>query len=158
MIRKDKEVLSQTWMEETLNQAQWLELGLVGIDGWPYVVPMNFAYKNGYLILHGAKQGKKVEMLYENPKVCFQAVTDAEIIRNEENPSAFSMKYRSVTGFGIAEILEGIPEKREVLKILMRHYNGPLEPMPDAMLERTLAVKVKITHMTGKISGYQKPG
>lgn len=157
MRKKDKEVTSQTWMEGVLNETQWLELGLSGIDGWPYIAPMNFAYKDGYLILHGAKQGKKAEMLHENSKVCFQAITGTEVIRNEENPSAFSMKYRSVTGFGIAKVLEEEEEKREAMKELMRRYNGPLEPIPDTMLEKTLVVKVEITEMTGKISGYQKP-
>lgn len=96
-------------------------------------------------------------MLHENSKVCFQAITGTEVIRNEENPSAFSMKYRSVTGFGIAKVLEEEEEKREAMKELMRRYNGPLEPIPDTMLEKTLVVKVEITEMTGKISGYQKP-
>lgn len=157
MRRKDKEVTDVNWIEEVLQKAEWLELGLAGIDGWPYVVPMNFGYSDGSLILHGAMGGKRIRMLSENPKVCFQVVTDTEVVRNESDPSEFSMKYRSVTGFGIVQIIGKIEEKREALKMLMHHYDGPVEPMPNKMLERTLVVKVEISHMTGKNSGYPKP-
>lgn len=157
MRRKDKQVTDVIWIEEVLQKAEWLELGLAGIDGWPYVVPMNFGYSDGCLILHGAMEGKRVRMLSENPNVCFQVVTDTEVVRNESNPAAFSMKYRSVTGFGTAQIIGKIEEKREALKVLMHHYDGPVEPMPDKMLENTFVVKVEISCMTGKNSGYPKP-
>lgn len=156
MRRKDKEVTSRIWMEEVLQKAEWLELGLAGSDGWPYVVPLNFGYEDGYLVLHGAALGKKAAMLAENPRVCFQVAVDTEVIRNEDNPAEFSMKYRSVTGFGLAQFLESVNDKREALKTLMRHYQGPLEPMPDTALERTMVIKVEISDMTGKISGYPK--
>lgn len=157
MRRKDKQVTSKVWIEEVLRKAEWLELGLAGSDGWPYIVPMNFAHKDNYLILHGALAGKRAALLAENPQVCFQVTIDAEVIRNETDPSEFSMKYRSVSGRGIAKIIEDTEQKREALKSLMYHYDGPTEPMPDAKLKNTLVVKVEITEITGKISGYPKP-
>lgn len=157
MRRKDKEITDVTWIEDVLQKAEWLELGLAGADGWPYVVPMNFGYSDGCLILHGAMGGKRLRILSENPKVCFQVALNTEVVRDESNPAEFSMKYRSVTGFGTARIISEIEEKREALKILMHHYDGPVEPMPDKMLERTLVIKVKISRITGKNSGYPKP-
>lgn len=157
MRRKDKEVTSRLWMEDVMRKAEWIELGLAGSDGWPYVVPLNFTFEDSCLILHGAALGRKADLLAENPKVCFQAAVDTEVVRNEADPSAFSMKYRSVTGFGTARIVRDIAEKRAALQAIMKHYDGPLEPMPDSMLEKTLVVKVDVTEMTGKISGYDKP-
>jgi len=155
--RKDKEVTSPAWIEDVLKRAEWLELGLAGADGWPYVVPLNFGYTDNTVIFHGAKLGKKADMLRENPKVCFQVVVDAEVVRNEENPAAFSMKYKSVTGFGIASVIEDTAEKRSALKTLMRHYDGPLEPMPDGVVEETLVAKIEISEITGKVSNYPGP-
>lgn len=157
MRRKDKEVTSMAWIEEVLGRAGWLELGLAGADGWPYVVPLNFGYEKGAIILHGARLGKKAELLAENPRVCFQVAVDMEVVRNEENPANFSMKYKSVTGFGVARVVDGIEEKREALKTIMRHYDGPLGPMPDAMVENTLVVRIEISQMSGKVSGYPRP-
>ncbi|MDO5563280.1 MAG: pyridoxamine 5'-phosphate oxidase family protein, partial [Synergistaceae bacterium] len=79
------------------------------------------------------------------------------LVRNE-NPSNFSEKYKSVIGKGEAEFLSDIAEKRAALCVLMRHYSGPTEPMPDAVLERISVVKIKVTELTGKISGYPRDG
>lgn len=157
MRRKDKQVTSPEWIGEVLRKAEWLELGLAGSDGWPYIVPMNFVHKNGCLIMHGALAGKRADLLAENPRVCFQVAVDTEVVRDEAVPSDFSMKYRSVSGRGTAEIIEDIEQKREALKDLMRRYDGPTEPMPDEMLKKTLVVRVEIMEITGKISGYPKP-
>ena len=157
MRRKDKEVTSREWMEEVLREAEWFELAMTDQGGWPYVLPMNFGYEDGYVYVHGAREGKKVDVLRSNPKVCFQAVVGTEIIRDENDPSEFSMKYCSVTGLGEAQILSDRDEKRKALHVIMHHYDGPTEPMPDAMIGATLVVKIKVREMTGKVNGYAKP-
>ena len=157
MRRKEKEVTSQEWMEQVLHQGVWLELAMADTDGWPYVLPMNYGYKDGFIFVHGAREGKKIDMLNANSKVCFNIAIDTEIIRNENEPSKFSMKYRSVTGFGVASFIEELEDKKTALKIIMNHYDGPVEPMRDEKLAATSVIKVEITEMTGKISNYPKP-
>ncbi len=154
--RKDKEVTSQEWMEQVLHQGVWLELAMADTDGWPYVLPMNYGYKDGFIFVHGAREGKKIDMLNANPKVCFNITIDTEIIRNED-PSEFSMKYRSVTGHGVAHFVDDLSEKKSALQVIMNHYDGPTEPMPDGLLTATAVIKIEITEMTGKVSGYPKP-
>jgi len=157
MRRKDKEITSVEWIEKVLESGTWLELALSDPSGWPYVLPMNYGYKNGCIIVHGARDGKKINMLKVNPKVCFNVTVDTEIIRNEHDPSEFSMKYRSVTGYGVASFIEDTEDKKDALKIIMNHYDGPVEPMPEGILKATSVIKIEITEMTGKISGYPKP-
>lgn len=157
MRRKDREVTSPEWMAQVLEDGIWLELAMAGTDGWPYVLPMNYGYEDGFIIIHGAKNGKKIDMLRTNPKVCFNVTVDAEVVRCEEDPAEFSMKYRSVTAQGIAMFIEDIAEKKAALQILMRHYKGPMEPMPDGMLMATSVIKIEITEMTGKVNHYPKP-
>jgi len=157
MRRKDKEVTSVKWMEQVLNDGIWLELAMCAAGGWPYVLPMNYGLGNGFVVVHGAKQGKKTDILKTNPKVCFNVTVDAEIVRCENDPSEFSMKYRSVTGYGVARFIEDVSEKKEAMKLLMRHYDGPTEPMPDRVLEATAVIRIDITEMTGKVSYYPKP-
>ena len=144
-------------MEQVLSNGEWVSLAISDVNGEPYVVPMNYGYSDGCLYLHGAVEGTKFSILKRNPKVCFCVVTDTELVRNE-NPSNFSEKYKSVIGKGKAEFLSDTEEKRKALGIFMRHYNGPTKPMPDAMLERVSVVKIKVTELTGKISGYPKDG
>ena len=157
MRRNDREVASHEWMLEVLDRGEWLELALVGKDGWPYIVPLNYGFGNDFIIIHCAKEGKKIDLLKENNKVAFNVAVDAEIVRNEEDPSKFSMKYKSVSGRGIAEFIEGNKEKREALEIMMEHYRGPKGPITEGILGVTAVVKIRITEMTGKVNRYPKP-
>lgn len=157
MRRKDKEVTSREWMERTLDAGEWLTLAMRGTDGEPYAVPLNYGYCDGCIIVHGATEGTKISALKKYPRVCFSVVTETELVRSED-PSNFSEKYKSVIGRGDAEFIDDTAGKRKALSALMRHYNGPTEPMSDETLAHVAVIKIKITEMTGKISGYSKDG
>ena len=157
MRRKDKEVTSREWMMEVLEKGIWMELAMSGKDGWPYVVPLNYGFGKDFIIVHGARECKKIDLLRENDKVAFNVAIDTEVIRDENDPSEFSMKYRSVSGLGTAKFIEDAEEKREALKIIMEHYHGPKEPITEGMLKATAVIKISITEITGKINFYPKP-
>ena len=142
---------------EVLEKGIWMELAMSGKDGWPYVVPLNYGFGKDFIIVHGAREGKKIDLLRENNKVAFNVAVDAEIIRHEEDPTKFSMKYKSVSGRGIAEFIEDNKEKREALEIMMEHYRGPKGPMTEEKLSVTAVVKIRITEITGKVNRYPKP-
>jgi nitroimidazol reductase NimA-like FMN-containing flavoprotein (pyridoxamine 5'-phosphate oxidase superfamily) len=155
--RKEKEVTSREWMMEVLEKGVWMDFAMAGKDGWPYIVPLNYGFKDNFIIIHGAREGKKIDLLRENNKIAFNLSIDTEVVRNKDNPAEFSMKYRSVSGQGVASFIEDLDEKKEALKILMRQYDGPTEPMPEGVLKATAVIKIQITEMTGKISKYPKP-
>ena len=48
-------------------------MGRIGCyaDNEIYVVPITYAYQDGFIYAH-SKEGKKVQMMRQNPKVCFQ--------------------------------------------------------------------------------------
>ena len=142
---------------EVLEKGIWMELAMSGKDGWPYVVPLNYGFGKDFIIVHGARECKKIDLLRENDKVAFNVAIDTEVIRDENDPSEFSMKYRSVSGLGTAKFIEDAEEKREALKIIMEHYHGPKEPITEGMLKATAVIKISITEITGKINFYPKP-
>ena len=142
---------------EVLEKGIWMELAMSGKDGWPYVVPLNYGFGKDFIIVHGAREGKKIDLLRENNKVAFNVAIDTEVILDENDPSEFSMKYRSVSGLGTAKFIEDAEEKREALKIIMEHYHGPKEPITEGMLKATAVIKISITEITGKINFYPKP-
>ena len=152
MRRKDKEVTDWKWMVKILQRAWVLHLGLAGEDGWPYIVPMGYGYADGVLYMHGAPQGRKNDILAVNPRACFQVVLDTELAPGESGEN-FSMKYRSVTGFGQVETLTDLAEKNAALKILMDHYCGPHTDLNENH-EKVWVAKLKIESMTGKRSIY----
>ena len=157
MRRIDREVVSREWMTEVLEKGEWMELALAGKDGWPYIVPLNYGFGDDFIVIHCAKEGKKIDLLKENNKVAFNVTVDAEIVRNEEDPTKFSMKYKSVSGRGIAEFIEEKNEKRAALELMMEHYRGPKGPITEEKLSVTAVVKIRITEITGKVNRYPKP-
>ena len=148
MRRKDREITDRSWQEQVLNEAMVLELGMVDDSGRPYIVPLGFGYEDGTIYLHGAPEGLKNDILAANPHVCFQAFVGAEIVRSDVG-SGFSMRYRSVTGFGTVRTLTDLPEKNRALEVLMKHYDGPHTPLGDSH-ERVWVARLDIEHMTGK--------
>ena len=46
-------------------------LGLC-VEGEPYVVPVSYIYSEGAIYFHAAKQGKKIDFIEKNNRVCFE--------------------------------------------------------------------------------------
>ena len=155
MRRKDKEVTDRNWMEDILKRARMMHLGMAGADGRPYVVPICYGYKDNALYMHGASEGRKNDILADNPRVCFQVTLDAEVQPNDV-AAKFTMKYRSVTGFGTVHSLTDPRERNAALNILMDHYGGPHVDYPEnsEMHKKLWVARLDIESMTGKKSVY----
>jgi nitroimidazol reductase NimA-like FMN-containing flavoprotein (pyridoxamine 5'-phosphate oxidase superfamily) len=152
MRRSDKEIKDPKEMAEILRKAPVCRLGLC-CDDVPYVVPLSFGYRDGCLFLHSARQGKKMDMIRTNPRVCFEVEVDVDVIRADE-PCDWGMRFASVIGYGTASVLEDPEEKRSGLNAIMEHYASPSPPYyPDAVLKHTAVIRVQVEEMTGKRSG-----
>ena len=157
MRRKDKEVTSREWMLEVLREGIYAEIAMAGKDGRPYVLPMNYGFDDGHLIVHGALAGKKIDMLKENPHVCFNVLTGVKLFRNPDDPSDVSSEFNSVTGFGTARFLEDPQEKLAAATLLMDHYEAPMNERLVKKLKVTSVIVRDIEAMTGKVSKKPKP-
>lgn len=148
MRRKDREITDQAEMESILHGVTVCRIGLC--DGLkPYVVPMNFGYRDGKVYLHSATEGRKVDILRRNPNVCLEFEKDVELIASDEACS-FSMKYRSVIASGRAVFLEGEEEKSFGLNVIMQHYAGRDFVFHQKALERIIVIRVDLEECSGK--------
>jgi nitroimidazol reductase NimA-like FMN-containing flavoprotein (pyridoxamine 5'-phosphate oxidase superfamily) len=148
MRRTDREIRDRGVIEDILGSCTVMHLGLC-CDGLPYVVPVSYGYHEGSLCFHGAPSGMKLDFMRSNGVVCFQVDTDRELVEARE-PSGYDMRYRSVTGWGRAFLIEDEAEKAKALDILMRRHGGPEGPYPADALGRVALVRVDIDRMTGK--------
>ena len=71
MRRKDREITDINEIETIIKRATHCQIGLVDNDE-PYVVPVNFGYERNALYFHGALEGRKVELIQKNNKVCLE--------------------------------------------------------------------------------------
>jgi nitroimidazol reductase NimA-like FMN-containing flavoprotein (pyridoxamine 5'-phosphate oxidase superfamily) len=152
MRKKDKEIIDKKDIEKIIKEATVCRIGL-SAEGEPYVFPMNYGYREGFLYLHSAQQGQKIDLMRKNPYVCFQMDTDVEIVPAEK-ACDWSTRYRSVIGFGKAEFLHSPEEKKQALKTIMSHYSDQEYTFADESLTSVCIICIRIEKMTGKKSGY----
>ena len=110
------EIVDPEKIESVILKAKVCRLGMV--DGnQPYVIPLSFGYHENALYFHTGKKGRKMAILKENNRVCFEMEVDLEIVP-ADNPCKWNMCYKSVVGFGRAVILEEPVEKRKALDVI----------------------------------------
>ncbi len=148
MRKKEREITDKAILEQLLMQARICRLGLY--DGkWPYVVPVNIGYCAGHIYFHSSRKGKKMEVLRDNPKVCFEIDSDVEIVTGER-PCDYTTNYKSIIGFGTAVFIEDEAEKLDGLRAIMRRHGGPIEGFRPEVVPVTAVVRIDIASMTGK--------
>ena len=122
MRRNDKEISDPKTIEEILKNSTIVRFAMVD-DGKPYIVPLNYGYREGSLYIHCATEGRKLDILRKAPRVCFEIEGKTELVTGEP-ACQWTMKYRSLIGYGEVEILEGEEDKIAGLDILMEHFGS----------------------------------
>lgn len=151
MRKKKKEITDQPEVLAVLQQAEVLHLAMV--DGQnPYVLPFNFGYEEGRIYIHCAKEGRKLDVLAANPRVAFEAQSEASVrpSGDPEDACGWGMRYRCVAGEGVARVTMDRETVRTGLSAIMRHYAGRDFDFPDRHLERTAMIVIEVRHISGK--------
>lgn len=148
-MRRNKQQISDQECVELLKQEPRGVLALLGDDGYPYTVPMDFFYDEGKLYFHCAKEGHKIDAIKKCSKASF-CVMDKGFRRQDE----WALNIKSVVAFGRIRLVEDRKETMARVRQLGNKYN----PSPEAVekeLERTADIvqclEFQIEHMTGKL-------
>lgn len=100
-------------------------VGMADTDGTPYVIPMNFGYRDGVIYLHSAQEGRSISILERNPKVCITFSTDHDLVyQHPEVACSYSTRSKSVIACGEVRFEEVFNRKTEALDIIMKQYTG----------------------------------
>ena len=121
----------------------------------PYCLPLSFVRKDKSLYFHGAKDGRKTDLLRACPKVCITFIGKDDPTY-QEHSNNFTTMFASAIVTGTAHEVTESEEKIEALRILCQRF------LPSAMtgdnFERALAESLKVTavwridmeHISGK--------
>ncbi len=150
MRRKDKEITDPAEINDILKTAKTLRLAMAD-DGVPYIVPLNYGYYDNALYIHCAKEGRKLDILRKNPKVCFEIEAENEVVTGSR-ACDWTTRYRSLIGYGTMEILESEKDKIAGLDILMKHFGSFNNTYHPKHVENIVILKMTIESVTGKIS------
>ena len=129
-------------------------VGIVDMEGNPYVVPMNFGYEDGIIYLHSGPEGSKVEMLEHNNNVCITFSLGRKLVyQHDKVACSYSMRSESAMCRGKVEFVEDMEEKRGALDIIMCHYTNNEFNYSDPAVRNVKVWKVPVDRMTGKVFG-----
>ena len=148
-MRRFNQQLTADECVEILEKCTSGVLAVLGDDGYPYAVPLSYAYKDGVLWFHGALTGHKIDAIESCPKVSFCVIDKDDVV-----PEQLTTVYRSVIAFGKARVLDDERKIAQGARILGEKY---LPGMSDRIqseiaqsMPRLNVIRMDIEHMTGK--------
>ena len=167
MRRNDRAVTTKPEILDILTRCEVMRLGLCA-NNRPYVVPMNFGIEDtvgaihesplpeGHdnaglaIYFHCATQGRKLDILAQNPNVCFEADCSLRVVE-KETACSWTAQYESVIGEGIVTILTDPAAKTHGLDCIMQKYGFQGMPTysPEA-LARVCVLRLDVTEICGK--------
>jgi len=150
MRRNEKAVTDPAAIEAIIDGAQVCRLAMCDQTG-PYVVPLCFGYRQGAFYFHSAGEGRKLDILDANPKVCVELESEISL-KTGETPCKWGMGFRSVIAFGIVRRITDPADKRKALDVIMDHYGSGPWTYSDKALEATVVLRMEVDHMTAKHS------
>lgn len=149
LILEDKQRI-----ESILARCEVCFVGITDLAGNPYVLPMNFGYRDGVLYLHSGPEGSKLEMLARNNNVCITFCTGHEIVyQHPKMACSYSMRSESAVCLGKVRFIEDMEEKRRALDCIMQHYTQNECSYSDPSVRHVKVWEVTIESMTGKEFG-----
>ena len=152
MRRKDKEITDRRVIDQLLATARICRIALVD-EGEPYIVPVNYGYRDNALYVHSAPAGRKTDILRRNNRVCFEIESTAEIIQHRE-PCHWGTRARSLIGYGTVEIITDREEKIRGLDIIMAHHGkSDANAYDERQLSALVVLKLTIESIAGKQLG-----
>lgn len=166
-IRRKEKQLTIEECHEILTKAEYGTLATMGVDGYPYAVPVNYVFHNGNIYFHCAIVGHKLDNIFNCSNVSFNIVTDVLVVplipdenanESELKFNGFDTNFNSVILFGKAkEVIE--KDKMDGLIAFLKkflnlnefnQYKEEAIKYIEKSLKRTKLFKIEIEHMTGK--------
>jgi nitroimidazol reductase NimA-like FMN-containing flavoprotein (pyridoxamine 5'-phosphate oxidase superfamily) len=151
MRRKEKEITDRLKINKILDEAQVCRMAFAR-DNEPYLVPLFFGYDGRCLYFHTAREGRKLDFLEANHRVCFEVERSVKLVPHDARACTWSAHYESVVGVGWVTELLGLEERQQGLNQIMRHYSGREWPIGPPDLNGVRVWCVEIESLTGKES------
>ena len=152
MRRADRELTDIEDFVEILDKCKTASIAM--IDGnIPYVLPMNYGYEfvedNLILYFHCAKEGRKLDILRENDRVCFTIFSEGEAVHSEI-PCNSGYYFSSIIGNGKAQVIEDSVEKRYALAKMFAQQAGRMIEFTDIQASSVCVFKIVSKDYSGK--------
>jgi len=143
-VKKIFEIKDEEVIKEMLDSAEYGTLAIC-VEDKPYSLPINFVEIDGNIYFHGAKRGRKIDILRKNQFVSFSVVEPLSMI-----DSNFSSKdglacpatqfFKSIIIDGVIEFIEKYDEKVNMLSTMMKKLQkeGGYRPLSEEVYKKAI--------------------
>jgi len=150
-MRRSRQEVSEEECREILHEAKRGVLSVIGDNGYPYSIPINFYYdeSDNRIYFHGAKEGHKADAIRNCDKVCFTTWN-----KGYREEGKWWWNVTSVVVFGRARIIEDTKMTEDKARKLAIKYFPTIEEAEEELSrsrDRVQIFAVDIEHMTGKL-------
>ena len=148
-MRRSRQQLRLSESRAILERGTCGVLALAGDGGYPYALPMSYAYREGKIYFHAARTGHKIDAIARCPKASFCVVDQDKIV-----PEKFTTHYRSAIAFGRIRVAEDPEEILTGLRALGEKYSPGRDTELEEEIRKELAavavLVLTVEHLTGK--------
>lgn len=151
MRRAGREVTDFNEIIDIMRQCDVCRLAL-NDDPVPYILPLNFAVEvegtQVFLYFHGAREGRKYELIARNPAVSFEMDCKHSLLYSPAEKYC-TEQYASVIGSGVIDFVPD-EEKFQALQAINNHYHPDGFPVNERSIPATTVMKLTVHTMTAK--------
>lgn len=150
MRRKYCEVTDPREINRILSSTNIGRLATSGADGYPYITPVNFIWREGKIYFHSATVGEKLDNVAREPKVCFEVDVPLAYLDTLFDPKGPVCKvhqlYHCVIIRGKARVIPDGPSKTAALNALVSKHEGAqdFEPVTPEMHAYKICAVIEI--------------
>ncbi|MES3002423.1 MAG: pyridoxamine 5'-phosphate oxidase family protein [Pseudomonadota bacterium] len=154
VMRRADLVMPEEDVKLLLEQGHCARLATTGADGWPYVLPMLFVWRDPHLYFHTSSAlGHLAANLSHDSRVCMVIDEPGSVYGYGRFECDSSISYRSVMAFGTVHEVQDPAEKSLFCDELMRKYGGGITGRPQGFYPRLAHIDVRrivVDRMSGK--------
>ena len=155
MRRKDREITDRAKIMDIIDRCDCCRVGFFDAEAKQvYIVPLNFGYteEEGKVTFyfHGAKEGRKMELIQKAPAVGFEMDTNYKLNEADE-ACEYSARFQSVIGNGRMRMIEDMEGKKHALNMVMKHATGKDDwEYDENMLKVVATFKLEVEELSCK--------
>lgn len=148
-MRRKKQQLTQQECEAVLAAGKHGILAVLGDEGYPYTVPLDYTYADRHFYFHGAVAGHKHDAIEACDKCSFCVLGEPQ-----QQEGQWWLTWESVVSFGRIHRIIDPDRKRAELWTLGLKYFPSMEGEREHIEKRLAHLEVwelEVEHMTGKL-------
>jgi uncharacterized protein len=144
-------------IEEILQSGYCGRIGTTGADGWPYICPLLFVWRDGKLWFHNAgDDGHLKSNVLHDARACFEIDVPGRVFAYGRFECDTSIEYQSVVAFGLVAIEQELGLKSAFFNSLMEKYYPDDSTRPKRFYPR-LDMITLYSLVVERITGKQTP-